>query len=405
MIMKKIFALLLIIAACGQVAGQENSQWRGADRTGVYSEKGLLKEWSAGNPQMLWSVNGLGEGYTSVAAANDKIYATGMTDSTGVLYIFDTQGKLLNKKAYGTEWSYNYNGSRSTVCVNDGCLYIFSGRGVLYCFGEPALNLLWSKNAVQKDFDGLNLKFGMTESPLIVGETLYLTPGGMKNNMVALNKKTGELLWSSAGKGKPSTYCSPQYISDLQIPIVVNAIDSNLVAFNASTGAMLWEVEQENPYGHSPNTPIYEKNLLFSVSGGGVGSAQYRLNQDGTLAEKVWANEMDSKHGAAVKVGDYVYGSGEKNRYWYCVDWKTGETKWKDNSIGVGNIIAADGMLYCYSDKGELALVEANPEKFTLKGKIKITLGTNQHWAHPVIYKGVLYLRHGDTLMAYKIKI
>ena len=140
------------------------------------------------------------------------------------------------------------------------------------------------------------------------------------------------------------------------------------------------------------------------MSGGGVGSVQYRLNPDGTIAEKVWTNEMDSKHGGAVKVGSFVYGSGEKNRFWYCVDWQTGETRYKDNQIGVGNVITADGMLYCYSDRGELALVEASPEKFTVKGKVKITLGTNQHWAHPVIYKGVLYLRHGDTLIAYNIK-
>ncbi|MDR2471995.1 MAG: PQQ-like beta-propeller repeat protein [Tannerella sp.] len=399
-----VFVMSIMFAGgCNNVVKQENSQWRGSNRTGLYSEKGLLKEWAADGPQMLWSYSGLGEGYTSVAAANDKIYVTGMTDSTGYLYVLDNQGKLLNKKEYGKEWNENFNGSRSTVCVNDGLLYIFSGRGVLYCFDEPTLNLVWSKNVVQQDFDGKNLKFGITESPLIVGETLYFTPGGEKNNMIALNKKTGAVIWSSTGIGKPSAYCSPQYISDLDIPVVVNCIDSSLVAFNATTGAKLWDVEQKSPYGHNPNTPIYEKNLLFCVSGGGFGSAQYRLNSNGTIAEKVWTNEMDSKHGGAVKVGNYVYGSGERNRYWYCIDWKTGETKWKNNTIGVGAIIACDGMLYCYSDKGELALVEATPEQFNLKGQVKITLGTNQHWAHPVIYKGVLYLRHGDTLMAFKV--
>lgn len=401
--MKKRILLLLVGFFTISMNAQENAQWRGEKRDGTYKETGLLKQWPAEGPQMLWSYNGLGEGYTSVAVAGDKIYATGMTDSIGYLFVLDTKGKLLNKKEYGLEWNLNYNGARSSVNVNDGKLYIFSGRGVLSCLDEKSLNLLWTKD-IQKDFDGLNLKFGMTESPLIVNDVLYLTPGGVKYNMVALNKNTGELLWSSAGIGKPSTYCSPQYAGDLQTPVVVTAIDSNLVAFNAKTGAMLWEVEQKNPYGHSPNTPIYEKGLLFSVSGGGVGSVQYRLNPDGTIAEKVWTNEMDSKHGGAVKVGSFVYGSGEKNRFWYCVDWRTGETRYKDNQIGVGNVITADGMLYCYSDRGELALVEASPEKFTVKGKVKITLGTNQHWAHPVIYKGVLYLRHGDTLIAYNIK-
>ncbi|MDR1416030.1 MAG: PQQ-binding-like beta-propeller repeat protein [Prevotellaceae bacterium] len=400
---KRVVIFYMLAWTLTGVRAQENSQWRGANRDGVYSETGLLKEWAAGSPELLWSYDGLGEGYTSVATANGKIYVTGMTDSTGYLYVLDAKGNLLDKKKYGLEWSANYNGARSTVNVNSGRLYIFSGRGVLSCLDEKSLDVIWTKD-IETDFDGSNLKFGMTESPLIVGNLVYLTPGGKKYNMVALNKVTGELVWSSEGIGKPSTYCSPQYVGDLQTPVVVNAIDNNIVAFNAKTGKMLWEVEQKNPYGHSPNTPIYENSFLFSTSGGGVGSVLYRLNQDGSIAEKVWTNEMDNKIGAAVKVGNYVYGSGEKNRYWYCIDWRTGETKYKSNEIGVGNIISADGMLYCYSDRGEFALVEANPEKFNIVNKFKITLGTDQHWAHPVIYGGTLYVRHGNTLMAYEVK-
>jgi outer membrane protein assembly factor BamB len=403
--MKRIVFIswLLIIPATFSFA-QENSQWRGEKRDGVYrQETGLLKEWAEEGPQLLWSFDGLGEGHTSTAIANEKIYITGMTDSTGILYIFDLQGKLLNKKPYGLEWSANFNGSRSTVNVNDGKLYIFTGRGVLICLDEKSLSPVWSKDLLS-EFDGTNLQFGMTESPLIVDEVIYATPGGKKNNIIALNKNTGDLIWSSEGIGKPSTYCSPLYINELEIPVIVNAIDSSLVAFNAQTGELLWEVEQKNPHGHSPNTPLFENKLLFSASGGGTGSIQLRFTNGGKSVEKVWANEMDNKMGGFVKVGDYVYGSGEKNRYWYCIDWKTGETKYKDNQVGVGNVIAADGMLYCYSDRGDFALVKASPEKFDVVGKFKITKGTDQHWAHPVIHKGVLYVRHGNTLMAYKVK-
>jgi outer membrane protein assembly factor BamB len=304
------------------------------------------------------------------------------------------------------EWNANFNGSRSTVNVNDGKLYVFSGRGVLFCLDEKTLDVVWSKDFLN-DFDGRNLQFGMAESPLIVGDVIYATPGGETYNMVALNKKTGELIWSSKGIGKPSTYCSPLYIGEVETPIIVNAIDSFLVAFNAKTGEKLWEVEQKNPHGHSPNTPYYEKGLLFSTSGGGIGSMQLRLTPCGHNFEKVWTNEVDNKMGGFVKIGDYVYSSGEKNRYWYCIDWKTGETKYKDNQLGVGNVIANvignDAMLYCYSDRGDFALVKAGPEKFDIVSQFKITLGTDQHWAHPVIHKGILYVRHGNTLMAYKV--
>jgi outer membrane protein assembly factor BamB len=404
--MKKVVVLFLFASVTMGLFAQENSQWRGKNRDGIYTETGLLKQWPEAGPQLLWSFDGLGEGHTSAAIASDKIYITGMIDSTGVLFVFDLQGKLLNKKEYGLEWNTNWNGTRSTVNVNDGKLYIFSGRGVLSCLDEKTLNIVWSKDLLN-DFDGKNLIFGMTESPLIVGDVIYATPGGEKYNAVALNKKTGELIWSSTGIGKPSTYCSPLYISELEIPLIVNAIDSNLVAFNAKTGEFLWEVEQKNPSGHNPNTPLYENGLLFSTSGGGAGSMQLRLTNGGRSVEKVWKHELDNKMGGFVKIGNYIYGSGERNRYWYCIDWKTGEQKYKDNQLGVGNVIANvvgnDGMLYCYSDKGEFALVKAIPEKFDIVSQFKITLGTEQHWAHPVIHKGVIYVRHGNTLMAYKI--
>ncbi|MDR3253312.1 MAG: PQQ-like beta-propeller repeat protein [Tannerella sp.] len=396
-----VFLVCCFLSACS-VTTPETAQWRGDNRDGIYNETGLLKEWPADGPQLLWHYDGLGEGHTSVSAANDKIYVTGMTDSAGILYVFDVQGNVLHKKTYGLEWNANFNGSRSTVTVDNGLLYIFSGRGVLYCLDQTTLKEVWKKDALN-DFDGLNLMFGMTESPLIVGDVIYLTPGGVKNNFVALNKNTGELIWSSEGIQKPSTYCSPQYIDDAGMKLIVTAIDSSLVAFDATTGKLLWETDQKNPHGHSPNTPIYYKGQVFSTTGGGLGSMALRLTDGGRSFEKVWSHELDNKLGGAVKVGDYVYGSGERNRFWYCVDWNTGETKYKSGDFGVGNVIYADGMLYCYSDKGEVALVRATPEKFDLKGQFKVTLGTDQHWAHPVIYKGVLYVRHGNTLMAYKI--
>jgi outer membrane protein assembly factor BamB len=400
---KKSIILLVCASAVFAATAQENSQWRGKARNGVYEETGLLKAWPPQGPALRWSYDGLGEGHTSVSAANDRIYVTGMTDSIGYLYVFDLRGTLLHRKSYGTEWNENYNGSRSTVHVHDGRLYIFSGRGVLVCLDEKTLDAVWEKNLLT-DFDGNKLKFGITESPLIAGDLIYATPGGETHNVIALDKKTGEHVWSSPGIGKPSTYCSPQFVGGLDVPLVVNAIDSSLVAFHAVSGECLWAVDQKNPYGMNPNTPLVEGDRLFSTTGGGVGSMLLRIAGDGRSVEKLWTHEMDSKMGGAVKLGDYVYGSGEKNRYWYCIDWNTGETRYKSNRIGTGNVIAADGMLYCYSDRGEMALVEATPEGFKPAGQFKITLGTDQHWAHPVIYKGVLYVRHGNTLMAYQIR-
>ena len=412
--MKKLL-FIIIISLQVLVQAQKNSQWRGENRDGVYKETGLLKVWPEGGPQLLWKFEGLGEGYTSVAIANEKIYITGMHSDILMLYVFDMRGKLLKEKEIGKEWNTNFNGTRSTVCVNDGKLYVFNALGTLLCLDEMTLNEVWKKDLLT-EFDGRNLMFGMTENPLIVGDKVYMTPGGVKHNMVALNKNTGELLWSSPGTGRQTSYCSPLYIGDQSVPIVVTCLegptrggskiqDNTLTAFNAETGELLWALPQPSENDINPNTPMYTDGMIFFTTGYKGGSWLFRLKDGGKAAEQVWHNsEMDNQMGGAIKVGDYVYASGHMAaRYWFCVDWKTGKTIYKDNSIAPCNVVYADGMLYCYSEKGTMNLVKPNPEKYEQVSSFNVTLGTNQHWAHPVIHKGIMYLRHGDTLMAYNI--
>ena len=401
--MKKGLITFLSLFAL-HLSAQDVIQWRGTDRTGIYKETGLLKSWPTEGPKMLWHYANLGEGHSSVAIANDKIYTTGLVDGSGHLFVFDMNGKLLNKKSYGQEWDRSYNGARGTVTINGGKLYVYSGTGNLVCFDESSLNILWKKNIVD-DFNGLNIQWGVNESPLIVDEKVIITPGGKENNVVALNKNTGELIWACAGEGDTPAYCSPLYISEQQIPQIVTITANHVLGINAKTGEKLWSFAYNNMRRIHPNTPIYHDNMLLCVFGYGKGSVMLRLTDGGHKVEQVWENkEFDSKTGSAVKIGNYVYGSGDNNKYWFCLDWKTGEQKYKDRSIAVGAVIAAEDMLYCYSDRGEMALVKATPEKFDMVSKYSITLGTEQHWAHPVLHKGVMYVRHGNTLMAYAVK-
>ena len=430
--MKKYYFIIAILfavmlASCvqknssqGIVETPTNWQWRGENRNGMYlKETGLFKEWPAEGPQMLWSFEALGEGHTSVAIANEKIYATGLHDDKLILFVFDMTGALLTQKETGKEWNTNWNGTRSSVCINDGKLYIFNALGTLFCLDETTLNEVWKKDLLS-EFDGRNIMFGMTESPLIVGDRIFMTPGGEKHNMVALNKHTGALIWSSPGSGLPSTYCSPLYIGDQSVPIVVTWIaalpiegasrdtyyDNELVALNAETGELLWTQVLPSQNSINPNTPIYSDGMILAMTGYRGGAWLLRMKNGGKNVEIVWHNrEMDNQMGGAIKVGNYIYASGHQNRGWYCVDWRTGETKYKADEISQANVIYADEMLYVYSERdGVMNLVKPDPEKFTLAGSFKITLGTAQHWAHPVIHNGVLYIRHGEALMAYKIK-
>lgn len=401
--MKKRLIAILSLASLTLFA-QDNIQWRGTDRTGIYTETGLMKSWPAAGPAMLWSYDGLGEGHSSAAIASDKIYLTGMTDGKGYLYVFDLKGKLLNKKMYGPEWNESYNGPRGTVTLNDGKLYLMSGVGDLYCFDVATLNVVWKKN-ILKEFKASNIVWGINEAPLIVGDKVIATPGGKEHNIVALNKNTGTLIWSSLGEGDAAAYCSPLYIKDQQVPLIVTMTANHILGIDANTGKKLWSQEHTNRYSIHANTPVYGDGMILCTSGYGSGSIMLRLKNGGRSVEQAWSSkELDNRIGGMVKIGDYVYGSGDNNRFWFCADWKTGEIKYKEKGFAMGNIIADNGMLYCYTDRGDMVLAKANPEKFEVVSRFQITKGTEQHWAHPVIYKGVLYVRHGDSIMAYKIK-
>jgi len=425
--MKKFFIKVFIITILGcfvsnfSVFSQgtpKNWQWRGENRNGVYNETGLLKAWPTDGPQLLWKFEGLGEGHTSVAIANEKIYITGMHGDRLILYIFDLAGKLLTEREIGKEWNTSWNGTRSSVCINDGKLYIFNALGTLFCLDEKTLNEVWKKDLLS-EFDGRNLMFGMTENPLIVGDTLFMTPGGQKFNMVALNKNTGDLIWSSQGTGTPTSYCSPLYIGDQAVPMIVtwmagvkpeNAgrdawIDNYIAAFNAKTGELLWTQTLPSQNDINPNMPLYMNGKILAATGYRGGTWLINLKNGGRESEIAWKNsEMDNQMHGVIKVGDYLYGSGHQNRNWFCVDWNTGATVYKVSDLAPANVIYADGMLYVYSEKGTMNLVKPNPEKFELISSFNVTLGTNQHWAHTVIHNGILYVRHGEALMAYKIK-
>ena len=401
--MRKLIFLPFFFCALTLTA-QNNIEWRGTDRTGIYNEPGLMKSWPENGPEMLWHYDGLGEGHSSVTIDSDKIYLSGMIEDQGYIYVFDMNGKLLNKKKYGPEWSRDYVGPRGSVMINDGKLYLVSGMCDVYCFDQNSLELIWQKNFIT-DFNGLNIQWGICESPLIVDDKIIITPGGAEHNVVALNKNTGKVIWSSPGKGEQSAYCSPLYLSDQQIPQIVTFTANHIIGIDISNGKLLWAHENKNRHSVHANTPVYSDNMLLCTSGYGRGTTMLRLKDGGKSVEEVWfSEELDNRMGGMVKVGNYAYGSGDSKRFWFCVDWNTGEIKYRQGGIAMGNIIYNDEMLYCYNDKGDMILARATPEKFDIVSQFPITMGTMQHWAHPVLHKGVLYVRHGDAFMAYKVK-
>ena len=403
--MKKL--LNLIILGClvhANLISQEIAQWRGPGRDGIYNETGLLKVWPENGPTLLWHFEGLGEGHASAAVTNDRIYTAGILQGIGYLFCFDLAGKPVWKIPYGEEWTESWPGVRSTPLVYNRKIYQLSGMGKLLCRRSDNGDFVWSVD-VLKDYQGPNIKWGVTENLLIDGNKLFCTVGGTDANVIALDPETGKLIWKSSGKGEPSAYCSPALIKLPNRHVLVTHTANSILGIDAENGKLLWSVDQPNKWSVHANTPLYHDGYIYCVSGYGKGGVMLKLADDGSSVQEVWRNtNLDNRMGGFVLVNGKIFGSDDAGKAWYCLDWKTGTPMYSEKITGRGNIIFSDGMLYLYGDNGEVVLAEALPDSFKKAGVFKVPFGTDQHWAHLVIKNGRLYVRHGNSLMVYDIR-
>jgi len=403
----KLFTKLTIIAlvlASTITTAQEIAQWRGPDRDGIYPDKDLLKEWPKDGPKMLWHYDDLGPGHASASVTSKFVYTAGTTEEgTGFVIALDHNGQKKWQTEIGKEWMDNFDGTRSTPLIYGDKLYIISSYGNLYCMSADDGLVIWNKDLFN-EYDGRNIKWGVTENLLVFGDMVYITLGGIKSNILALNKNTGDFIWESPGKEEVSAYCSPLVFNINGNSIFVTQTASSVIGLDAKTGSYLWDYPHPNKWSVQANTPIYKDGKLFIFSGYGKGSVMLQLADDGSSVTMLWENPLfDSKMGGAVLLDDRIYGSGDANKYWYCLDWNTGETLYSSDMLKVGNIIYADGLLYCYGTGGMVGIVDPATENYELISSFEVPYGEKWHWAHLVIYDKKLYVRHGTSLMVYDI--
>ena len=401
------FILIPVLLLFSGIINGQVYEWRGPDRNGILPEKGLLKSWPEKGPDMVWSYQSLGDGHTSIGPGKDRFFITGLEGSTGNLFSFDYNGKLLWKKAYGPEWNENYNGPRSTPVVIDNLVYFQSGHGVVYCVKAATGESVWSAD-LQKRFGGRQVTWGMVENMLIDGDRIFCTPGGEVNNIVCLNRLTGETIWTSPGNKKASAYCSSVYVRHKGAELIVTTTDGSIIGVDARTGQFYWDVPQKQRNKIHANVPVYSGGVIYCASENDEsdnGLVALKLSDDGRKVTQLWRNRefKNLMEGFIVKDG-MIFGSVYNAGIWLCVDANSGKTLHEFNKFGDGSILWADGLFYCYSKKGEVALVSADRNSYRIISRFRIPMGEGPHFSHPVIYNGRLYIRHGSALMMYKVK-
>lgn len=387
-------------------------QWRGPNRDGVSTEKGLLKEWPEGGPKLLWKTNGIGDGYSGVAVVGDRIYTSGDTESYSSVFCLDAKdGKQVWAAKLGKPgapgWG-GFAGPRATPSVADGKVYTVDQWGEFLCVDAKSGKEVWRKNFTS-DFGGKRPEWGFSESPLVDGDKVVVTPGGSKGAMVALNKNTGALIWASEGFTDEAHYSSVVIGNMGGKRQYVQLTAAHVVGIDPEKGGVLWMADRPGKTAVIP-TPICDGDFVYVTSGYGVGCNLFKISAAGgkLQAEQVYANKvMADQHGGVVKIGDYIYGHCD-GQGWVCQDFKTGESKWVEKSkVGKGSILGIGNQLIVrQEDKGgTIALIDASPEGWREHGKFEQPDRSKKNsWPHPVVANGVLYIRDQGLLLAYDLK-
>ena len=385
-------------------------QWRGPNRDDVSAETGLLNQWPPGGPPLAWKTTALGSGFSSVAVANGRIYTMGdLPDACHVFALEEKTGKQLWKAPLGLPVGHNkYPGPRATPTIDGDALYTLTQHGDLVCLETATGKERWHKN-LEKDFGGRMMSgWRYSESVLVDGGQVVCTPGGSGGTVLALNKKTGDVIWRSKEFTDPAAYSSLVPVEIGGVRQYLQFTGASVAGVAAKDGKLLWRADRPGKTAVIP-TPIYHDQQVFVTSGYGIGCNLFKVSAAGgkfSVAE-VYANQdMKNHHGGVIRLGDHVYGVNDP-RSLTCMEFKTGKVLWTDPSVGKGAVAYADGHLYVRSEsgKGSVALVEATPKGYAEKGRFdQPDRSDRQSWPHPVIANGRLYLRDQDVLLCYDVK-
>ncbi len=381
-------------------------QWRGPERSGVSKESALLKQWPPAGPSRVWLSGSLGAGYGSVAVSGDQIFVQGARSGQSIVSVLSrVDGKGLWSKALGRAGSNDKGpGPRGTPTVDAERMYVLTESGDLACLVTKDGTLRWQRN-ILTDFGARNLQWLISESPLVDGNLVIVTPGGRAAGMVALDKMSGKTIWTSKELSDEAGYASAVVGNVQGVRIVMTLTSAAGVGVRASDGKLMWRYRPAANSTANVATPIFSDNKVFYASDYGTGGALLGLRAETgeVKAQEIYfTREMQNHHGGVLLVNGYLYGFN--NSILTCLEFATGKMMWRDRSVGKGSLSYADGHLYLLGEDNVVGLAEASPAGYRERGRFTIHDEGLPSWSHPVVSGGRLYIRNQGTLAAYDIR-
>lgn len=403
--------MLFTILACTQEKVEERAQWRGAMRDGIYHETELLDTWPEDGPELLWVFEGLGLGYAAPAVTSDGLYINGEHEGNSFLFALDLDGKLRWKSPNGKEFlgegfSSSYPGARSTPTVYGKRVYASSGQGQIGCFEVSSGKELWSVN-ITEDLGGILGYFGYSESVAVDEEHVYCFPGGASTNLAALDRFTGNVAWTQSAHRDTFAYGSPVLIDLPERRILMTTSRHHLFTVDRSNGNLLasYKLEGYEYDGEHCNTPVYSNGQIYYVANDipGQGAVKLQLSEDGETIKELWRNnKVLNNFGGLVAVDGHLFTTIKGNRL-LALDPENGSVV-DTLRVATGSIIYTDDKFIVYGNNGTVNLVNYEQKQLEAAGQMKVNEGNGHHFSHPVVANGILYIRHGDALVAYGIK-
>lgn len=398
----------LMICSLAQGAEPDWPSFRGSARTNHSPDTNLLKTWPEDGPKLLWTGKGLGSGYSSVTLVGDRIYTLGNKGRSSHLVAIDRKnGDVL--------WSTEIGGSGgnlgSTPTVDGDHIYAIGQKGDMVCIDTKG-KLIWKKN-FHSDFGGNCGGWKYTESPLVDGDRVICTPGGKGAVMVALDKKSGKVIWKcDANIANVTAGYSSIVIANVNgIKLYIQLLAGGVIGVRAEDGEFLWGYEKLGRNTANIPTPIVLGDKVFCSAGYGKGGALLQMKKQGKgidVEEVYFSRKLTNKHGGLVVVDDHIYGDYNDKGQPFCAEVSTGKVLWtrerRDGGKGEGSaaVTYADGKLYFLYQNGIMSLVDASPKAYKEISSFTVP-GRGRSWAHPVVVGGRMYLRRGDDLYCYDV--
>lgn len=383
-------------------------QFRGLNRNGIIKTENFRTDWNKNPPKQVWK-HPVGPAWSSFVLIGPYLFTQEQREQLEcvVCYLAKTGEEIwLHTDKTRHETPMGGVGPRSNPCFHEGLLYSIGATGIINCLNASTGDVVWSRNGLE-DAQAKNITWGMSGSPLIHQSHLIITPGGKHDHsIIAYDLKTGDIKWANGNRRTGYASVTPMQFGESEQFLYYG--NEGLYGIDPQTGAELWHFEWKNDQKINCAEPVkVGEDLIFLSSGYGLGSTLLKLTlSDGkwNVVQTKWKTNkrFKLKFNASVYRDGHIYGLNEG--ILTCLEIETGKLKWrKRGRYNFGQILLVNDSILILTEKGEVALVNASPDKGVETARFKAIDGKT--WNHPILSRGMLYVRNGDEAACFDVGI